>query len=327
MIPTRRRLVGSTLALIAFTASAPWIASAQAQPVRIGVLAPRQNSIYLPAVLKRLGELGYVEGKNLVVDYRSADGVAERFPSLARDLIRAKSDLIIAIGPEHSARALIEAKVGVPVVILATEYDPVKAGIVSSLRRPGGNVTGMVLLQPAIAAKRLQLLREIVPKAKRFLVLADRFSTEQLETVRQAAEQLTVEIVAESFAALPYDLESAFAKGRAAGVGAAFSLASSALFDQRTRIAELALKHRLPLVGGQVLYAEAGFLFSYGVNPARAFVRTGDIAASILKGAKPGDIPVEQPTEFEFAVNLKTAKALGISVPSSIMLRADRVIE
>lgn len=327
MIPTRRRLLGSTLALFALVASAPRIASAQARTVRIGVLAPRQNSIYFPPVLKRLGELGYVEGRNLVVDFRSADGVAERFPSLARDLIRAKSDLIFVIGPEQSARALLDAKPGVPVVILATEYDPVKAAIVSSLRRPGGNVTGMVLLQPALAAKRLQLLREIVPKAKRFLVLFDRFSAEQLESVRQAAEQLTVEIVAETFAALPYDLESAFAKGRAAVVEAVTVLTSSVLFDQRRRIAELALKHRLPSMAGQVLYAEAGFLISYGVNPAKAFVRVGDIAASILNGAKPGDIPVEQPTEFELAVNLRTAKALGIPIPPSILVRADRVIE
>jgi putative ABC transport system substrate-binding protein len=327
MTSTRRRLVGSALALFALAATAPRIASAQARTVRIGVLAPRQNSIYLPAVLKRLGELGYVEGKNLIVDFRSADGVAERFPSLARDLIRAKNDLIIALGSEHSARALLAAKADVPVVILATEYDPVKAGFVSSLRRPGGNVTGMVLLQPEIATKRLQVVREIVPKAKRILALADRFSTEQLEAVRQAAERLSVEIVVEIFASLPYDLESAFAKGRAARVGAVVAAASPAILDHRTRIAELALKQRLPSVGGNALYTEAGFLISYGVNPAKAFIRAGDIAASILKGAKPGDIPVEQPTEFEFVVNLKTAKALGISIPQSILLRANRVIE
>ena len=327
MNPTRRRLLESTVALIGLAASAPRIASAQARPVRIGVLAPRQNSIYLPAVLKRLGELGYVEGKNLVIDYRSADGVAERFPSLARDLISAKNDLIITVGPEHSAQALLAAKADVPIVILATEYDPVKAGIVSSLRRPGGNVTGMVLLIPETNAKRLQILREVVPKAKRFLVLADRFTAEQLESVRQAAVQLAVEIVAETFAALPYDLESAFARGRAAGVEAVTAFNSPALFDQRVKIAELALKHRLPSVGGQVLWSEAGFLISYGVNPAKAFARAGDMVASILKGVKAGDIPVEQPTEFELAVNLKTAKALGISIPPSISVRADRVIE
>ena len=201
MIPIRRRLVGSALGLLAVIASTPRLAFAQAQTVRIGFLAPRQDSVSLAPILKRLAELGYVEGKNMVVDYRSADGVAERFPSLARDLIRAKSDLIFAIGPEQSARAVLEAKAGVPVVILAVEYDPVNAGLISSLRRPGGSVTGMVLLQPTLAAKRLELLREIVPKAKRILVLADAFTTEQLEAVRQAAGKLRVEIVVESFAA------------------------------------------------------------------------------------------------------------------------------
>ena len=217
MIPIRRRLVGSALGLLAVIASAPRLALGQARPVRIGVLAPRQPSVYFPDVLTRLGELGYIEGKNLVVDYRSADGVAERFPSLARDLIRAKTELIFALGPVHSARALLEAKVDVPVVILAADYDPVKAGIVSNLRRPGGNVTGIFILQPTLIAKRLEILREFVPKVKRFLVLSDPFTKEQLEAVRQAADQLRVEIIAESFAALPYDFESAFARGRTAG--------------------------------------------------------------------------------------------------------------
>ena len=217
MIPTRRRLVGSALGLLAVIAPAPWLVFAQERTVRIGVLAPRQPSIFFPDVLTRLGELGYIEGKNLIVDFRSADGVAEKFPSLARDLIRAKTDLIFALGPVHPARALLGAKVDVPVIILAADYDPVKAGIVSNLRRPGGNVTGIFILQPTLIAKRLEILREIVPKVKRFLVLSDPFTKEQLEAVRQAADRLRVEIVAESFAALPYDFESAFARGRTAG--------------------------------------------------------------------------------------------------------------
>ena len=325
-IPIRRRLVGSALGLLAAIASAPRIAFGQARAVRIGVLAPRRNSIFLPAVLKRLGELGYVEGKNLVVDYRSADGVAEHFPSLAGDLIRAKSDLIFAIGPEQSARAVLEAKAGVPVVILAADYDPVKTGLISNLRRPGGNVTGMVLLAPALAAKRLELLRDIVPTVKRVLVLADSFTAGQLDAIREAADKLRVEIAVESFAAIPYDLTAAFARGVAAGTGAVLSLGSPVLFEQRKQIAGLSIKYRLPSAGS-ALSSEDGFLISYGVNPAKAFVRAGDIAASILKGTKPGDIPVEQPTVFELAVNLKTAKALKISIPPSIMLRADRVIE
>jgi putative ABC transport system substrate-binding protein len=299
---------------------------AQARPVRIGVLAPRQRSLLFPAVLKRLGELGYVEGKNLVLEYRSADGVIERFPSLARELIQAKCDLIFAAGAEHPARALLEAKASVPVVILAHDYDPVRAGIVSNLRRPGGNVTGMVNPEAAIAAKRLELMREIMPKAKRFLVLADPFSRDQLEAVRRAAEQLRFEIVIETFAAPPYDFESAFAKGRAAGIEAVNVLTSPVFTDQRKRISELLVMHRVPAVSFTFGIEEAGFLIGYGVN-ANAYARAGDIAANILKGAKPGDIAVEQVTEFELVINLKTAKALGISIPQSIAVRADRAIE
>ena len=320
---TRRKLI------LALGACVPQIAFGQTPSVRIGVLAARQPSLFFPQVLARLGELGYVEGKNLVVDYRSADGVAERFPQLARDLIRAKCDLIFAVGPLQAARALLDAKVDVPVVVLAVDYDPVKAGIVASLRRPGGNVTGVFSLSSSLMAKRLELLREIVPKAKRILVLSDLFTVEQLESVRQAATQLRVDIVVETFAALPYDIEAAVARGRKAGAEAILTLSSPALYDRRTTINQLVRQYRLPLAGAGVGLAGAidgsEALFIYGaVEP---FVRAGDMAVSILKGAKAGDIPMEQPKEFELVVNLKTAKALKISIPQSILLRANRVIE
>ena len=316
---TRRKLI------IALGACAPQIAFGQTPSVRIGVLAARNPSIVFPQVLARLGELGYVEGKNLIVDYRSADGVAERFPQLARDLIRAKCDLIFAVGPLHAARALLDAKVDVPVVVLAVDYDPVKAGIVASLRRPGGNVTGISSLSSSLMPKRLELLREIVPKAKRILVLSDLFTIEQLESVRQAAVQLRVEIVVETFATLPYDLEAAFARGRKAGADALFVLSSPALTDRQTRIGELVRQYRLPVAGVGSLMEETGMLFRY--DAVKPYVRAGDMAVSILKGAKAGDIPMEQPKEFELVVNLKAAKALKISVPQSILLRANRVIE
>ena len=302
------------------------MAQAQARPVRIGALGPRQRSILLAPVLKRLGELGYVEGKNLTVEYRSADGVAERFPSLARELIQAKCDLIISLGTEQSARALLDAKSDIPVIILAFDYDPVKSGIVSSYRRPGGNITGMYVSQSELAAKRLQLLHEIVPKAKRILVLADVFSNAQIGSIRQAAVKLRVEITIESIAGPALDFESAFARGRAAGIDALIVLLSPAFLDQRARIFELAMKYRLPSAGFPPMFAETGFLISYGVNP-EAFARAGEIAWSILNGAKPGDLAVEQPTRFELVINAKTAKALGISIPGSIMMRVDRVIE
>ena len=318
----------TVLALLALgAAAAPRIAPAQARPARIGVLTGRLPSFFFPAVLKRLAELGYVEGKTMVVEYRSTQGVAERFPPLARELIQAKCDLIFALGPVEVARAVLEAKAGIPVVILAVNYDPVKVGIVSNLARPGGNVTGIFISAPLLVAKLLQLMREMVPKAKRFLVLADPFTSEQIEALRQAAEQLRVEIIVETFARPPYDLDAAFVKGRAARVDAVISPSSPVFADRRTSIAELAIKHRLPSAGSFTSFAEAGYLFSYGVKPDKAFIRAGDMAASILKGAKPGEIGVEQPTEFELVVNLKTAKALGIKIPRSIAVRADRAIK
>ena len=318
----RRHFLAAAGALLA----APRIALAQARSVRVGALGPRQGSLLLPPVLKRLGELGYVEGKNLTVEYRSADGVAERFPSLARELIQAKCDLIFSLGTEQSARALLDEKSDIPVVILAMDFDPVKAGIVASYRRPGGNITGMYVSQSELAAKRLELLRELVPKAKRFLVLADFFSKQQIDSVRQAAEKLRVDIVIETIAGPALDFESAFASGRAAGIEALIVLLSPVFFDQRARIFELAMKYRLPSAGFPPMFAEAGFLISYGVNP-EAFGRAGEIAWNILNGARPSELAVEQPTQFDLVINLKTAKALGISIPGSIMMRADRVIE
>jgi putative ABC transport system substrate-binding protein len=325
MRSSRRRFLEAMF--LALSAGAPALTLAQTQTVRIGYLVGRQNSTPLPGILKRLAELGYVEGKNLIIDYRSADGVAERYPSLARDLIRAKSDLIFAVGSEHAARALLEAKTNVPVVILAIDYDPVKAGLVASLRRPGGNITGMVRMQPQLAAKQLELLREIVPRAKRILVLSDPFTTEQLEAVRQAAATIRVDLIVQTFAAPPYDLEGAFSRGVAGKAEAVIALTSAAFSDVRASTARLAMKHRLPSIGATARATEVGYLLSYGVNSATAFNRAADIAVSILKGAKPGDIPVEQPTHFEVVINMKTARALGITVPPSVLVRAERIIE
>jgi ABC-type uncharacterized transport system substrate-binding protein len=318
----------SVFALLALGAAAvPGVGLAQARTVRIGVLAPLQRSILVPAAFARLAELGYVEGKNVSVEYRSADGAVDRFPSLARELIQARCDLIFAVGAEGAARALLDAKAGTPIVILALDYDPVRAGIISNLRRPGGNITGMVNPEAAIASKRLELMREIMPRTKRFLVLADPFSADQLEAVQRSAERLRVQIVSEMFAALPYDFEAAFAKGRAAGIEAVNVLTSPVFIGQRKRISELLTKYRRPAVSFTPMVEEAGFLIGYGIKFTTAYARAGDIAASILKGAQPGEIAVEQVTQFELVINLRTAKALGIPIPQSIAVRADRAVE
>jgi len=185
----------------------------------------------------------------------------------------------------------------------------------------------MILLTPQLMGKRLELLREVVPRAQRFLVFADAYTLEQLESLRAAADQLHVHLIVEMFTSLPYDFESAFRKGVTAGAEALLILQSPTHTDERVRIFKLAMKHRLPSFAPHAVHSEDGHLISYGVNPVTAFSRAGDIAVSILKGIKAGDIPVEQPLTFDLVVNLKTAKALGIKIPPEIMVRATRVIE
>jgi len=311
-------LLGSLLA-----PSAPF---AQAKSARIGVLTPiKRVGPALPAILKRLGELGFVDGKNLSVEILSADGVAGRFPELARELVQARCDLIIAYGAEQGAKALMQVTASVPIVFLALDYDPLGAGIVRSLGRPGGNVTGIYVPNLMLAAKRLELLRETLPGAKRIFALVDSYSTEQLKVTLVAAAQLGIEIVTASFTAPPYDFEAAFEKGRAAGVVALVLFTSPVFFEQRARISQMVSIRRLPAIAA-FPGVDSG-LMSYGVNGAKAFERVGDIAASILKGTNPGSIAVEQAAVFEFVVNLKVAKSLGVRIPQSVLLRADRVIE
>jgi putative ABC transport system substrate-binding protein len=318
-----------TLLGLAALGAAPRIVLAQERTVRIGVLVGRRNSDFMPPILKRLGELGYVEGGNLAIDYRSTDGVLERFPPLARELIEAKCDVIFAIGAPQGAQALVEAKSPIPVVIIANDYDPVQSGIVTNLRRPGGNVTGVFLSQLELAAKRLEFMHAIVPAAVRYLVLGDAGTKDQLDATQQAARRLRVEIVAETFGSPPYDIEAAFAKIRALRVEALIVLTSPHLVDQRAKISELTMKHRLPAsVGYQAAdWGQAGFIIAYAAELAKMAARAADMAASILKGAKPGGIPIEQATNYELVINLRTAKALGITIPQSVLLRADRVIE
>ena len=316
-----------TFVTLAALAAAPRTAFAQARTVRIGILVGRRNSTYLQPILKRLGELGYAEARNLVVDYRSADGVLERFPPLARALIEAKCDVIFAIGAEQTARALVDVKSRIPVVIVASDYDPVKSGIVASLRRPGGNVTGVVVTQIELSAKRLEIMREMLPAATRYLMLSDAFSKDQLDATRQAARQLRVEVVAEPFGSPPYDIEAALTKKRTPQVEALIVPSSPHLSDHSAKISEYSKKQRLPASVANNWGDEGAFLLHYTADLPKLAARAAEMATSILRGAKPAEIPVEQPTIYEMVVNLKTARALGIKVPQSVLVRADRVIE
>ena len=276
------------------------------------------------ALRQRLQELGYVEGRSIRFEARWAQGRRERLPGLAAELVRLRVDVLVTGGGE-SARAAKQATATIPIV-MATGADPVRLGLVESLGRPGGNVTGVTSLSTELIAKRAELLRELLPRISRVAVLSDG-TPNTLMSVREsetAARSLGIATRPIGVAG-PSDLDRAFSA--AAKEHAVIVIASPPLFTERKRIADLALKHRLPSMVGGREYAEAGGLVSYAVNYPDLFRRAALYVDKILKGAKPADLPVEQPTTFERVINLKTAKTLGLNVPRSLLVRADRVIE
>jgi putative ABC transport system substrate-binding protein len=276
------------------------------------------------AFRQALRELGYVEGQSIAFEARWAQGRVDRLPSLAAELVQLQVDIIVTGGGE-TARAAKQATRTIPIV-MATGADPVRLGVVESLGRPGGNVTGVTSLSSELIAKRVELLRELLPKIARLAVLWDgtpnsRMSVQELEA---AARPLGIAIHPVGVGG-PTEFEQAFST--AARERAIFVIASPALFTERKRIADFALKHRLPTVVGGREYAEAGGLFSYAVRYPDLFRRAASYVDKILKGARPADLPVEQPTAFELVINMKTAKALGLKIPQSLLLRADQLIE
>ena len=282
---------------------------------------------YNQAFMERLRELGFVEGRNLVVSYLSADGRAERLPELAVELARQRCDVYLAPGPEAALVALKQATRDEPIVIAANDYDPVATGHVASLARPGGRITGVYQLQEELSAKRLELLKEMLPKARRIGVLADSASQRQLALVRKASKGMGLELVVHEFTRGPYDFEAAFTGLARARVDAVLVLGSGLFVPARRKLPELALQHRLPGMFNNALRAEAGGLSSYGVDFPTAYRRAAEMVAAVFKGAKPGELPVEQSSVIEMAVNLRTAQALGVALPQGILLRANRMIQ
>jgi putative ABC transport system substrate-binding protein len=303
-------------------------ATAQARPVKVGMLVPRSiaESIYASNVLRRLSELGYREGAGMVLEYRSADGFAERYPKLARELIEAKCDIIFAIGDQNPARVLRQAQSAMPVVFIAVDYDPLEKGIVSSLSRPDRNITGVFVPAIELAAKRIQIMQEVVPRASRFLMLADEFSKDQIGAAQNAAERAGIALTRVEFGKPPYDFAGAFERGRKADVKAVVTLASPAFAANRVVLSTLALQHRLPSIGSAQQHVNAGFLLSFGADDLKVARRAADMGSRILKGGKPSDIPVEQADEFVLAVNVKTARELGIKIPETVLARATRIV-
>lgn len=304
------------------------ITRAQARPAKIGMLSarPLAESVYASRVVKRLQELGYLRQRGAGLEFRSAGGDVARYPKLAHELIDAKCDLIFAIGPPQAVLALRDAGSRAPIVFIAANYDPVEEGVVSSLRSPGGNVTGVYIPQADLGVKRMQIMLEIMPGARRLLSFADVYCTDQASAVREAAKASGVQLTEIEFSKLPYDYVKAFDSGRKQAVQAYVGLASPVFANNAASLASLLVKYRLPGAGSATAYAQAGFLVSYGIDSAKVSWRAADIADRVLKGATPASIPVEQADEFELAINSRTARALGVKLPESVLARATRII-
>ena len=320
---TRRAFCSMLLAL-------PFPARAQ-QPARIprvGILIPPSASFFsarVEAFRQRLRELGYVEGKNIFIEYRYAEGKLERLPDLAAELVRLKVDVIVATGP-----AILAAKKASPTIpiVFAAAGDPVGSGLVSSLARPGGNITGLSSIAQDLDGKRLELVKEAFPKIARVAFLWEPGGSRgnpALTDMEAAAKALGLKLQSLEVRGLD-DFESAFARAKKEGAQALITTPTGVINTQQRQVLDFAAKNRLPAMYPTSEFVEAGGLMSYGPNYTDLFRRAADFVDKILKGTKPADIPVEQPMKFEFIVNLKAAKQIGVTIPPNVLVRADRVI-
>jgi putative tryptophan/tyrosine transport system substrate-binding protein len=321
----RRHFVGAALAAVLLPCGAQ-----QAKTLaRIGYLSLARtevDSAWLGTFRKTLRELGYAEGQNLVIEQRHADGYADRMPALAAELLRTRPDVLVIYGAWHLTGKLPP---GTPVVFTVVP-DPVAQGLVASLARPGGNLTGFADNHDVLVPKRLELIKQVLPGVTRVAVLhyPNRMSLLQLKTAQAAAPAQGLTLVpVELKGPEPSEVARAFATMVKERVSALVIIAEPTLSANRKLIAESAIKHRLVAIGTVIDWAAAGFLLSYGTNFHDLWRRSAIYADKILKGAKAGDLPVEQPTTFDLVVNLKTAKAIGLTVPRAVLLRADQVIE
>ena len=297
---------------------------------RIGFLGASSASVLaarIEAFRQGLRDLGYVEGKNIVIEWRSAEGKLDRLPALAAELVRLKVDVIVTTGPAPT-RPAKEATSTIPIV-MAFDNDPVGNGFVASLARPGGNITGLSTHAPEISGKQLEVLKEIVPRLSRVAVLGSSTTPGNAQSLKET------ELAAGAFGVKvqyldvrdPKDIDTAF---RATGKGRADAilvLTSPVFNPYRTEIADLAVKNRLPAIYSTPEFVEDGGLMTYGVSLTDLYRRAATYVDKILKGAKPVDLPVEQPTKFEFIINLKAAKQIGLTIPPNVLVRADKVIK
>ena len=306
----------------------PLAATAQeAKVYRIGYLssANPRSTAFFQAFEQRLRELGYLEGQNLAIEYRNAEGQLDRLPGLAAELVRLNVNVIVT-ATDHVTRAAKEATTKIPILIVGVNFDPVALKFAASLARPGTNVTGLFFLHLDLTAKRFALFKETVPTVNRVAVFSDLFTVDQLRKVEEANRSIGLKLQLLKLGNPP-DLDDAFRVIMRSHAEALFVLESALIFRARREIAQLALKNRLPTSFAFREYVDVGGLVAYGVNFSSMFRRAAEYIDKILKGANPGDLPIEQPTTFELVINLKTAKALGLAIPPSLLLRADQVVQ
>jgi putative ABC transport system substrate-binding protein len=312
-------------------AALTWPLATHAQQARklpvVGVLVTDlAGNISLPILIQGLRDLGYVDGKNIVIAVRSAGGKPDAFPALAAELVQLKVDVLYATGPT-AIRAARGATTVAPIVALDLESDPVAAGWANSLSRPGGNLTGLFLDLAGLAGKWLQLLREAAPGIRRVGLLWDSTTgPAQLNAVKAAAQGFAIDVQVIEVRSAD-GLDAALSAGVSAGLKAIVQLSSPLMSNRAKQIADFVVKNRLPAISPFRRFAEAGGLMSYGPDFDDFRRRSASYVDKILKGAKPGDLPIEQPTKFELVINLRTAKALGLTIPQALLVRADEVIQ
>jgi putative ABC transport system substrate-binding protein len=305
------------------------VAIAQQRDIpRIGAVSAGagRSAPHWQAFDSRLAELGYVDGKNIIIEFRNAEGQVDRFPSLMADLVNAKVDLIFAPGPEAELRAAKNLTSTIPIVVVAIDYDPVAAGLVNSLARPGGNVTGVFVQQIELTSKRLALLKEAIPGLKDVAVFWDSFSVDQRIESAAAGKSVGLHIKPFELRNPPYSFDEVAQKAKLEGAGAVMSLASPVFFRQRSSLADSTLRNRLPSIAPFRESAEAGALMSYGASLPDAHRRAADYIGRILKGTRPAELPMEQPNQLELVLNLATARLLGVTFPQPLKLRADVIV-
>ena len=297
-----------------------------ARTVRVGILGAQGGTPWMASFEQRMRELGYVEGGNLRYRYPSGDYRLDRFSEMAAELFREKLDIALVGGSELALKAARQAAGATPIVMVAIDYDPVATNHITSLSRPGGNITGVTFQHIELASKRLELLRQTLPYADRVGALFDAATRNQMQAAQEAAKTLGITLVPLELTGNPYNYDAAIGAGLRARAKAILLLSSGVFFRDRITLLKTATRHRLPVFSNPN-YSDAGALLAYGPSFPEMYRRAAEYVDRILKGADPATMPVEQPTKFETVLNKKTAKALGINIPNSILVRADKVIE